>query len=284
MAYEGGMSNAINGVSFTNNGTAWTGLNNSTSGNPWSLGANRVNLMYIYCQRRSSMATATYQGYAVNAAQMTQIGRGGGVTFSEYEFQNVYGSWQWNINPLGLSAPNATPSYVNPLFGDLTPPVAARVNGMAHWNAAEIERVFWQKLIEKLRLDVPSQTPPRRAFWCVYLDLGVDYGWMTAYRVRSLNRIGATAVFKGEAGLRCYTVLETERADIDAELVAAVPNAVVVWSQSDDRSWLDLHRILPGSWTLAQEEENLPWLLRATNAMVNSIRPRVQRYSLERRG
>jgi hypothetical protein len=50
---------------------------------------------------------------------------------------------------------------------------------------------------------------------------------MTAYSVRSQNRIGATAVFKGETGLRCYKALEPERANIDAELVAAVPNAVV---------------------------------------------------------
>lgn len=100
---------------------------------------------------------------------------------------------------------------------------------------------------------------------------------MTAYSVRSQNRIGATTVFKGEAGLRCYTALETERADIDAELVAAVPNAVVTWGQRNDQRWLDLHRILSGSWTPAQDEENLPWLLRATNAMVKSIRPSVQR-------
>jgi hypothetical protein len=146
----------------------------------------------------------------------------------------------------------------------------------------EADRVFWQKFIEQLRLDDPSQTPPRRGFGRVYLDLGVDYGWMTAYSVRSQNRIGATAVFKGEAGLRCYTALETERADIDAELVAAVPNAVVAWNQRNDQSWLDLHRILSGSWTPAQDEENLPWLLDATNAIVNSIRPRVQRYLLER--
>ena len=146
----------------------------------------------------------------------------------------------------------------------------------------EADRALWQKFIERLRLDDPSQTPPRPAgLGWVRLDLGVDYGWMTAYTVRAQNRIGSTAVLKGEAGLRCYKALETERADIDAELGAAVPNAVVDWGGRDDRAWVGVYRILPGSWNPAQDEENLPWLLRATNAMVNSIRPRVQRYSLE---
>jgi hypothetical protein len=76
-----------------------------------------------------------------------------------------------------------------------------------------------------------------RGYGRVYLDLGVDYGWMTAYSVRSLNRIGAAAVFKGEAGLRCYTALETERADIEAALLAGVPNAEVAWGRRADQSW-----------------------------------------------
>jgi hypothetical protein len=106
----------------------------------------------------------------------------------------------------------------------------------------QADRVFWQKFIEQLRLDDPSQTPPRRGYGRVYLDLGVDYGWMTAYSVRSQNRIGTTVAFKGEAGLRCYTALETERAEIDAELVAAVPDAVPNWYQNGDRSGLSLRQ------------------------------------------
>lgn len=141
----------------------------------------------------------------------------------------------------------------------------------------EADRTFWQRFVERLKLDDPTQTPPRRGFGRVFLDLGVEYGWMTAYSARAANRIGTTAVFKGEAGQRLYEELERERADIDGELSAAAPGAFIGWSRRADLAWVDFHRIRPGSWSLELEDENLDWLLSATNALVNAVRPRVQR-------
>jgi hypothetical protein len=141
----------------------------------------------------------------------------------------------------------------------------------------EADRTFWQRFVERLKLDDPSQAPPRRGFGRVYLDLGVEYGWMTAYSARSANRIGTTAVFKGEAGRRLYEALERERDEIDDELSAVASSAIIAWSRTSELAWIDLHRSSPGTWSLALEQENMAWLLSATNALVNAVRPRVQR-------
>jgi hypothetical protein len=100
---------------------------------------------------------------------------------------------------------------------------------------------------------------------------------MTAYASRRLNECGNTLTLKGDAGREVFEALRAEQEDIEAEFVASNPGAGVSWRRGQDRCSLIVRQVFAGKWQVEQEEAHLVWLLDATNAFVNAVRPRVLR-------
>jgi hypothetical protein len=98
---------------------------------------------------------------------------------------------------------------------------------------------------------------------------------MTAYVGRSRNECGNSLVLTGDAGTGIYQALKTERQDIDAE-VSAAGYTKTIWGERQHR-WVAASRRFSNGWTAEQEPAQLEWLLAATNAFVNTFRPRVLR-------
>ncbi|MGG5890687.1 hypothetical protein ACLF3G_26690 [Falsiroseomonas sp. HC035] len=161
---------------------------------------------------------------------------------------------------------------------DLTeePPILQRRRDPA---LLEADRRFWLRFGQILRLDDPSQPPPRRrGFGWARYDLGLPEAWITAYRARSVDLLGTYIDFRGEAGARLLAALEPERAEIDALLRGAVPEGELEWGETPpDSRWVALRLRIPGPWTEADDARHLAWLAAAGNAFVNAFRPRLQR-------
>jgi hypothetical protein len=141
----------------------------------------------------------------------------------------------------------------------------------------EADRRWRRQFLERLRLDDPAQGVGRVGFGRVFLELPVPWAWMTAYSSRRNNMCGNTLVLKGDAGAELFRALRAEQQDIDAELSAASDADTITWRARDDLCWVETRRQFLGSWTLEQEPAQLEWLLAATNAFVNTLRPRVLR-------
>jgi hypothetical protein len=141
----------------------------------------------------------------------------------------------------------------------------------------EADRLWRVEFVKRLRLDDPAQAIGRVGYGRVFLDLPVQWAWMTAYSSRRNNQCGNTVVLKGERGAGVFEQLEAERVDIGAELDAADHGTTMTWRSNADTSWVQASRIFPGSWTVDQEPAQLEWLLSATNTFVNTFRPRLLR-------
>jgi hypothetical protein len=146
--------------------------------------------------------------------------------------------------------------------------------------ATEADRRFWERFLRELRLDDPSQPPPRRrGFGWIRYDLGTVEAWITAYRARSSDLVGTYADFRGEAGARLYAALEAERPDIDVALRAASPDGELEWGETLPNSkWIAMRLRVPGSWTAEDDTRHATWLAGVGNAFVNVLRPRIQRF------
>jgi hypothetical protein len=151
--------------------------------------------------------------------------------------------------------------------------------------AIDADRHFWERFIRELRLDDPSQPPPRRrGFGWARYDLGTPAAWVTAFRARSADLLGTYAEFRGEAGARLYEILEAERPDIEAIIRAALPDAELEWGETPPNSrWIALRLRAPGAWTAEDDVRHIAWLAAAGNALVNAVRPRIQKFLTEAR-
>ncbi|MBL6459376.1 hypothetical protein JMJ55_29090 [Belnapia sp. T6] len=180
---------------------------------------------------------------------------------------------------LGETADSDTEIDADP--GDLPAPVRRRDPA-----AIEADRRFWEQFVRGLRLDDPSQPPPRRkgVGWARY-ELSTTDAWITAYRARSLDLLGTYADFRGESGARLYAAIEAERPDVDAILSAAWPGSVPEWGETAPHSkWIALRLRVPGDWSDEEQARHAAWLAAAGNAFVNALRPRIQRILSELRG
>lgn len=140
----------------------------------------------------------------------------------------------------------------------------------------EADRRWRTEFVKRLRLDDPEQAVRRVGFGCIFLDLPEPWAWMTAYVGRARNECGNSLVLTSDAGAGIYQALKTERQDIDAELSAA-GFTKTIWGERQDQCWVAAWRRFSNGWTAEQEPAQLEWLLAATNAFVNTFRPRVLR-------
>ncbi|WP_159351046.1 hypothetical protein [Roseomonas harenae] len=150
----------------------------------------------------------------------------------------------------------------------------------------EADRRFWERFIAELRLDDPSQPPPRRrGYGWIRYDLGTPEAGITAYRARSEDLVGTYAIFRGEAGFRLIDELKAQQSEIDAALRTAMPDGELEWGETPpDAQWIALRLRAPGNWTEEDDVRHRAWLAAAGNALVNALRPRIQRILSEVRG
>jgi hypothetical protein len=142
----------------------------------------------------------------------------------------------------------------------------------------EADRRFWERFGQVLKLDDPSQPPPRRrGVGHIRYDLGAPEARIVAYRARSAGLIGTYIVFRGEAGARLFAALESERPELDAELRAASPEGELEWGEDDTTKWVAMRLREPSPWTPEDDTRHIGWLAAVGNAFVNAFRPRVQR-------
>ncbi len=139
----------------------------------------------------------------------------------------------------------------------------------------DADRRWRVEFASRVRFDDPAQSTGQVGYGRVWLDLPVPWAWMSAYSSRRNNECGNTLVLKGVAGREVFDALQVERDDIEAELVASTPGVRVRWKAGPDLSSLFASRTFAGRWAIDQEAAELDWLLDATNAFVNAVRPRV---------
>jgi hypothetical protein len=141
----------------------------------------------------------------------------------------------------------------------------------------EADRRWRSEFVRRIRLDDPAQAVGRVGFGRVYFDLPVPWAWMTAFASRRLNLCGNTLVLKGDRGAEVFVAIKEEHQDIESEFSSSIRDCTFAWRSRDDLSWVEVVRKFPGVWTIHEEELQLDWLLAATNAFVNTFRPRLLR-------
>jgi hypothetical protein len=133
---------------------------------------------------------------------------------------------------------------------------------------------FVERFVAETRFDDPGQPPPRRGGngWLRVPLPGRLY--VNAYRSLATQAIGVQVRFPGTEGLDLYRDLLVEHDTINAEFTAADLGGLT-WGNGEVPELL-LTCPSPSPWDDAREAEQLAWLSRAANQMVNSLRPRLQ--------
>lgn len=139
----------------------------------------------------------------------------------------------------------------------------------------DADRRWRAEFARRLRFDDPAQGVGSSGFGRVYLP--VPWAWITAYASRSENRVRDFLSLRGEAGRAVFEGLVAQRKAVEAEIAAAVPTRMMDRSEGGDTCRVALARSFPGVWSPDQEAAQLDWLLAASNAFVNALRPRVLR-------
>lgn len=186
------------------------------------------------------------------------------------------------VGEAGIASP-AEPDGGDEAENDAEAPPALRRRDPA---LAEADRRFWERFGRCLRLDDPSQPPPRRrGFGHIRYDLGTPAARIVAYRARSASLVGTYATFPGEAGARMFAALEAERPEIDGVLRAASLSGELEWGGDADSKWVAMRlRELADQWTPDDDSRHLAWLAAVGNAFVNAFRPRIRRIVAETQG
>lgn len=158
---------------------------------------------------------------------------------------------------------------------DVAPPIRRRQNP----NLIENNRQFWERYVQSLRLDDPSQPlPKRRGVGAIRYDLGNPDVWINAYRYRAEEVIATYIEFRGDIGGRLFAGVEIDRAEIDTILRDASPDGEIEWGETPpDRKWVAMRLHMPGTWGPDEEDRQLAWLTAVGNAFVNAFRPRIRR-------
>lgn len=142
------------------------------------------------------------------------------------------------------------------------------------------DRTFWRDFARRLVLDDPSQpVPTPRGLGNARASLGHPDAWITLYRAKGWNQIGGFARFRGVEGRRIWDALRQDSAVVNQELMRGVPDVVPDWSdwvEGKNAATIGLYRREQWEPEDAANERHLVWLLSATNALVNALRPRVR--------
>ncbi|MBR7901184.1 hypothetical protein C6T59_16860 [Burkholderia multivorans] len=136
-------------------------------------------------------------------------------------------------------------------------------------------REFWSRFISDIRFDHPDQLPPRHGGnnW-VRMDMPGPVGGLVAYRTVD-NVAGFTMKFKGPEGRNVMQMLLEDQAAVESEVEQGVRFEIGA-STGDDYQVVGMmvvnHKPREG---LDVESEQLAWLLKTANLLVNALRPRL---------
>ncbi|MCP3727454.1 hypothetical protein M3I53_30745 [Paraburkholderia sp. CNPSo 3272] len=136
-------------------------------------------------------------------------------------------------------------------------------------------RAFWDKFIEQVKFDHPDQTPPRHGgnnF--VRLDLPGPVQGLVAYREQP-GTAGLFVKFLGADGLEALQALIEDQAALEQEVGQPI-RFKINEGQDGERvaGRLSLQFEAQGDGA-ARDAEQLAWLLRTCNALVNALRLRL---------
>jgi hypothetical protein len=153
-------------------------------------------------------------------------------------------------------------------------PATAATSSGAPLESSQAWSRFVERFVAETRFDDPGQPPPRRGGngWIRVPLPGRLY--VNAYRSLASQAIGVQVRFPGTEGLDLYRDLLVDKDGVDAEF-AATDLPAPAWNEGDVPELL-LTCPSPSPWDDAREIEQLAWLSRAANQMVNSLRPRLQ--------
>jgi hypothetical protein len=139
-------------------------------------------------------------------------------------------------------------------------------------------RAFAERFIAQAKFDDPSQPPPRHG-GLGWMKLALPRGhWITLWRSTASGEAGASAVFNGPEGQLAWDELRADREMIDAEFLDAGLEAPQ-WERTDKGATIAFKWSEPLPWDAGAEDRQLDALQRASNQLVNSLRPRLERLS-----
>ncbi|MGF6596277.1 hypothetical protein P3T23_000984 [Paraburkholderia sp. GAS448] len=148
-------------------------------------------------------------------------------------------------------------------------------SGAAGSASREQNKAFWNMFINEVRFDHPDQTPPRHGGnnW-VRMDLpGPVASGLVAFRE---NRRAAVMVkFKGPEGRAFMQTLLEDQSALESELGHSVRFDIKDVTEDSDRVVGVLVVEYKPHGGPETDAEQMTWLLKMANAMVNALRPRL---------
>ncbi|WP_321947864.1 hypothetical protein [Paraburkholderia sp. J10-1] len=134
---------------------------------------------------------------------------------------------------------------------------------------------FWEHFIAAVRFDHPDQTAPRHGGNnYVRLDLPGPVGGLVAYRTAD-GRTGLVVKFIGPEGREFMQGLLEDQDGLESELGLPVRFEVGDASTGSDKVAGSMVVVATQKEGANKDEEQMAWLLKYTNALVNVMRPRL---------
>jgi len=148
------------------------------------------------------------------------------------------------------------------------------------------DNVFWNSFMAEVKFDHPEQPIPKLGPHPTNarLELPFPAKWMTLYR----SNKGDLQIFfrlSGEEGVRCFDRLKDEEKDIRTETDLDVQFRSVSTKANGASDSLETRLITvnrpANTEPILSVAEQVEWLKRSVNAMVNSFRPRLAQFARE---
>jgi hypothetical protein len=143
-------------------------------------------------------------------------------------------------------------------------------------------RKFWDQFIERSSFDHPDQSPPRRggSNW-VKIDFPDPFGWITAYRGTTNNRLGVFAGVSDGNAAKARDFFYAREALLKEQL----GEKIRLEFNTDQKDWGNGFFIATTKYDIediydeASVEVQLSWLSETLNNFVNSLRPLSREFS-----
>ncbi|GJH18476.1 hypothetical protein CBA19CS22_18060 [Caballeronia novacaledonica] len=136
-------------------------------------------------------------------------------------------------------------------------------------------RAFWDNFIEQVKFDHPDQTPPRHGgnnF--VRLDLPGPVQGLVAYREQP-STAGLFVKFVGSDGREALQILIEDQAALEQEVGQPIRFSINEGQDGERVAGLLNVRFEAQGGEAVRDAEQLAWLLRTCNALVNALRLRL---------
>lgn len=148
----------------------------------------------------------------------------------------------------------------------------------------DADRQFWQRFIDELIFDDPSQPKPvRNGRNSVRYNLGIRGIVMGSWRTRSESTISTYITFGGETAQTLFPPFERDAAAITAMLQAISPESWIEWDVSPSGArWVAMRRNVPEPWDARCEKQQIAWFTVVANAFLNIFKPKLRRLQEER--